>query len=165
MVEQYGEDYEPGTWNLEWRKKSSNCREVENLTDWLEPLVVEGLLQNHKVFLITNNSEFKGAYYKGHLHSRELSDIVFRVHKAQQVVGFVLHVTHISRKRMMVSGVGGLSRGDLTKGMTAGHDPLLFIPFNKETDAQIGEWRLPKSRPSSTRAWPGTNNAPSIKSL
>ena len=33
VVEQYGVDYESGAWNLEWRLKSSNCREAENLTD------------------------------------------------------------------------------------------------------------------------------------
>ncbi|KAL3777810.1 hypothetical protein ACHAW5_001788 [Stephanodiscus triporus] len=74
LVEQYGVDYESGAWNLEWRLKSSNCREVENLTDRLERLVQEGALQNHEVFLITDNSAFKGAYYKGHSPSRELSD-------------------------------------------------------------------------------------------
>jgi hypothetical protein len=42
VVEQYGVDYESGAWNLEWRMKSSNCREAENLTDRLERLVGGG---------------------------------------------------------------------------------------------------------------------------
>ena len=33
VIEQYGVDYELGAWNLEWREKSTNCREAENLTD------------------------------------------------------------------------------------------------------------------------------------
>ena len=33
VIEQYGVDYESGAWNHEWREKSSNCREEENLTD------------------------------------------------------------------------------------------------------------------------------------
>jgi hypothetical protein len=33
VIEQYGVDYELGAWNLEWREKSSNFREAENLTD------------------------------------------------------------------------------------------------------------------------------------
>jgi hypothetical protein len=33
IIEQYGVDYKLGDWNLEWREKSSNCREAENLTD------------------------------------------------------------------------------------------------------------------------------------
>ncbi len=89
VVEQYGVDYESGAWNSEWRLKPSNCREAENQTDRLEQLVREGSLQNHEVFLITNNSAFKGAYYKGHSPSRELSDIVFWVHKAQRDGVFV----------------------------------------------------------------------------
>ena len=32
-IEQYGVDYESGAWNLEWREKSTNFREAENLTD------------------------------------------------------------------------------------------------------------------------------------
>ena len=138
VVEQYGVDYESGAWNLEWRLKSSNCREAENITDRLERLVREGSLQNHEVFLITDNSAFEGAYYKGHSPSRELSDIVFRVHKAQRDGGFVLHVIHISGKRMKASGVDGLSRGDLTEGMMAGRDPLSFIPFNQGADERSG---------------------------
>ncbi len=70
----------------------------------------------------------------GHPPSRELSDIVFRVHKAQRDVGFILHVIHISGRRMKASRVDGLSWGDLTKGMMAGCDPLSFIPFNKGAD-------------------------------
>jgi hypothetical protein len=138
VVEQYGVDYESGAWNLEWRLKLSNCREAENLTDRLECLVGEGSLQNHEVFLITDNSAFEGACYKGHSSSRELSDIVFRVHMAQRDGGFVLHVVHISGKRMKASGVDGLSRGDLTEGMMAGHDPLSFIPFNQGADERSG---------------------------
>jgi hypothetical protein len=95
----------------------------------LERLVADGALQNHEVFLITDNSAFEGAFYKGHSPSRELSDIVFWVHKAQHDGGFVLHVIHISGKRMKASGVDGLLRGNLTEGMMAGKDPLSFIPF------------------------------------
>ena len=144
VVEQYGVNYESGAWNLQWRMKSSNCREAENLTDRLERLVEEGALIDHEVFLITDNSAFEGAYYKGHSHSRELSDIVLRVHKAERDGGFVLHVVHISGKRMKASGVDGLSRGDLTEGMMAGRDPLAFVPFNEDADersnGQVSAW-------------------------
>jgi hypothetical protein len=138
VVEQYGVDYESGAWNLEWREKSSNCREAENLTDRLERLVADGALQNHEVFLITDNLAFEGAFYKGHSPTRELSDIVFQVHKAQRDGGFVLHVIHISGKVMKASGVDVLSRGDLTEGMMADKDPLSFIPFNRGADDRSG---------------------------
>ena len=125
IVEQYGVDYKSGAWNLEWREKSSNCREAKNLTDRLEHLVADGALNNHKVFLITDNLTFEGAFYKGHSPTRELSDIVFRVHKAQRDGGFVLHIIHISGKWMKASGVDGLSK-----------DPLPFIPFNHGADGR-----------------------------
>ncbi len=66
VIEQYGADYESGAWNLEWREKSSNCRrEAEYLTDRLERLVASDLLLDHKVFLITDNSSFEGAFPGG----------------------------------------------------------------------------------------------------
>jgi hypothetical protein len=138
VVAQYGVDYKSGAWNLEWREKSSNCLEAENLTDQLECLVADGLLRNHKVFLVTDNSAFEEGYYKGRSPLRELLDIVFQVHKAQRNGGFILHVIHISGKQMKVSGVVVLSRGDLIEGMMAGRDPLLFIPFNKGADDLLG---------------------------
>ena len=144
VVEQYGVDYESGLWNCVWSKKSSNCREAENLTDRLERLGSDHSLNDHEVFLITDNSAFEGAYYKGHSQSRELSDIVFRVHKMQRDGGFILHVIHISGKRMKASGVYGLSRGDLTEGMMAGEDPLSYIPFHKgadeRSDGKVSQW-------------------------
>jgi hypothetical protein len=127
-------DYELGAWNLEWREKSSNCREAENLTDHLERLVADGSLLDHEVFLITDNSFFKGAYYKEHSPTRHLSEIVFRIHKAERDGGFILHINHILGKCMKASGVDGLLRGDLTEGMMGGHDPFSFIPFHKGAD-------------------------------
>ena len=66
------------------------------------------------------------------------------MHKAQRDGGFILHVIHISGKRMKASGVDGLSRGDLTEGMMAGKDPLSYIPFHKGADERSGgkvsEW-------------------------
>jgi hypothetical protein len=95
-------------------------------------------LEHHEIFVFTDNSAFEGCYYKGHSTSEELSDIVFRLHKAERDGGFILHVLHISVKRMKASGVDGLSRGDLTEGMMAGEDPLLFIPLNRGADDLSG---------------------------
>jgi hypothetical protein len=144
VIKQYGLDYESGAWNLEWREKSSNCREAENLMDRLERLVARGSLLDHEVFLITDNSSFDGTYYKGHSPTRHLSEIVFRVHQAERDGGFILHVIHILGKRMKASGVYGLSRGDLTEGLMSGQDPLSFIPFHLGADERsrglVGTW-------------------------
>ena len=114
----------------------ANCREAENLTDQLDRLVADESLIDHEVFLITDNSSFEGGHYKGHSPTRQLSEIVFRVHKAERDEGFILHIIHISGKRMKVSGVGGLSRRDLTEEMMSGQDPLSFIPFHLGADEQ-----------------------------
>ena len=90
VIKQYGVDYESGTWNLEWRENSSNCRETENLTNQMERLVADGSLVDHEVFLITDNSSCEGAHYNGLSLTRQLSEIMFRVHKAEQDV----HPTH-----------------------------------------------------------------------
>jgi hypothetical protein len=159
VVSQYGLDYESGVWTQHWRGKSSNVREAENLTDRLERLAGElainvaerlealnesGALSDHEVFVLTDNSAFEGSYYKGHSTSKELSDIVFRLYKAQQTGGFILHVLHISGKRMKATGVDGLSRGDHTEGMLAGEDPMSFLPFHQGADTRslgrVGKW-------------------------
>ena len=159
VVSQYGLDYESGVWTQHWRGKSSNVREAENLTDRLERLAralavsvadrlenlnKNGALVDHEVFVLTDNSTFEGSYYKGHSTSKELSDIVFRLYKAQRTGGFILHVLHISGKRMKATGVDGLSRGDHTEGMMAGEDPMSFLPFHLGADmrsrGRVGKW-------------------------
>jgi hypothetical protein len=75
---------------------------------------------------------------------RQLSEIVFRVHKAEQDRGFILHFIHILGKQIKASGVIGLSRGDLMEGMMSGQDPFSFIPFHlgadKQSNGQAGAW-------------------------
>ncbi len=130
----------------------SNVREAENLTDRLKQLVGKlainvaeqlkslnksGALADHKVFVLMDNSAFKGSYYKGHSMSRELSDIVFQLYKAQWAGGFILHVLYISGKRMKATGVNSLSRGDHTEGMMARDDPMSFLPFHMGADMRL----------------------------
>ena len=69
---------------------------------------------------------------------------MFRLYKAQRSGGFILHVLHISGKRMKATGVDGLSRGDHTEGMMAGEDPMSFLPFHLGADTRslgrVGKW-------------------------
>jgi hypothetical protein len=154
VVELHGVLYKAGSWNVEWRNKSSNAQEAGNLTDCIERLVLEKALEHHKVFVFTDNLAFEGCYYKGHSTSEELSNIVFHLHKAERDGGFILHVLHISSKRMKALGVDGLSRGDLTEGMMAGEDPLLFIPLDRGADDLSGGLAL-----AWVRSW-WTNQVP-----
>jgi hypothetical protein len=109
-----------------------------------ETLNTVNALADHEVFVLTDNSAFEGSYYKGHSTSRELSNIVFHLYKAQRSGGFILHVLHISGKRMKATGVDGLSRGDHTEGMMAGEDPMSFLPFHLGADTRsrgrVGKW-------------------------
>ena len=174
VVTQFGLDYESGVWSQQWRGKSSNVREAENLTDRLERLAgqlaigvverLEGLnegagLADHEVFVLTDNSAFEGAYYKGHSVSKELSDIVFCLYKAQRDGGFILHLLHISGKRMKATGVDGLSRGDHTEGMMAGDDPMSFLPLHLGADTRsqgrVGKWVRSWWRTSDQAPGPG----------
>ena len=84
VVEQYGVEYEAGPWKMQWRKESSNVREAENLTDRIERLGNDTALADHEVFVMTDNTAFEGAYYKGHSPSAKLNDIIFRLHKAER---------------------------------------------------------------------------------
>jgi hypothetical protein len=95
VVSQYGLDYELGVWLERWRGNSLNVRKAKNTTDRFERLAAESVelatqvakrletlnthnaLVDHKVFVVTDNLAFEGAYYKGHSTSRELSNIVF----------------------------------------------------------------------------------------
>ena len=159
VVTQYGLDYKSAVWSQVWRQKSSNVREAENLMDRLERLAGDvgqnvaerleelntaGALADHEVFVLTDNSAFEGAYYKGHSTSKDLSDIVFRLYKAQRDGGMILHVLHISGKRMKATGMDGLSRGDHTEGMMSGDDPMSFLPFHLGVDershGRVGKW-------------------------
>jgi len=174
VVTQYGLDYESGVWSQQWRGKSSNVREAENLTNRLERLagqltigVVERLerlnegagLADHEVLVLTDNSAFEGAYYKGHSVSKELSDIVFRLYKTQRDGSFILHLLHISGKRMKATGMDGLSRGDHTEGMMAGEDPMSVLPFHLGADTRsqgrVGKWVRSWGRTSDQAPSPG----------
>jgi hypothetical protein len=106
--------------------------------------VASGLLHNHKFFLITDISSFKGVYYKGHSPSRQLSEIVFQFHKAERDGCLILHIVHISGKRMKALGVDCLSQGDLTEWMMGGQVPISDIPLHLGTDERsnglAGTW-------------------------
>ncbi len=132
VVTQYGLDYASGVWSQQWRGKSSNVREAENLTRLerlasqfaigmvkrLERLNEGAGLADHEVFVLTDNSAFEGAYYKRHSVSKELSDIVFRLYKTQRDGGFILHLLHILGKRMKATEVDGRYGASLGESKT-----------------------------------------------
>ena len=110
---------------------SSIFREANKLVLRLEAMVREGKASGHEIFIFIDNCIFNVCYYKGHLVSEKLSDIIFLLHKAKRNGEFKLHFIHVDGIRMKSWGIDGLSRGDLMEGMMAGKDPLSFIPLSK----------------------------------
>ena len=48
----------------------------------------------------------------------------------EMTYGFILYVVHIAGTRMIMSGIDGLSRGDLDKGLMGGASPLEFVALH-----------------------------------
>ena len=138
VIGEHGIEYQSGTWSGDWRGESSNFREADNLVRRLEEMVASGTASSQEVFLFTDNLVFESCYYKGHSVSEKLSDIIFRLHKAQRDGGLQLHVIHVAGTRMKAWGVDGLSRGDLMEGMMAGKDALSFIPLAEGANERSG---------------------------
>ena len=130
-----GVSYEAGNWKEHWKTESSNYREASNLTARIEKLGEEGKLDDTELFVFTDNSSYEGAFYKGHSKtSPKLTELVRRLRMVERKYGCILHVIHIAGTRMKMSGVDGLSRGDLVEGIMAGMHPWDTIPLNEGAD-------------------------------
>lgn len=123
-------EWQTGTCSEAWKEETSNYREANNITTRLEEMAKRQQLNGAEIFLITDNMVFEGCFYKGHSSSEKLSDIILRLRILERDHSLVLHVVHVSGKRMKSSGVDGLSRGDNSEGIMAGENPLKFIPLN-----------------------------------
>ena len=110
IIDKGGIQYEAGTWTGDWRAGSSNYQEADNLVLRLEALVMEGRASGHEIFIFTDNLVFEACYYKGHSASKKLSDIIFRLHKAERAGDFKLHVIHVAGTRMKSWEIDGLSQ-------------------------------------------------------
>ena len=144
LIRDDGLPYEAGTWSGDWCSKSSNFREADDLVRRLEALVLAGMIIGHKIVMFTDNLVFELGYYKGHSLSQKLSDIIFRLHKAERDGGFKINVIHVAGTRMKSWGIDGFSRGNLTEGMMAGEDALTFIPLADGADegssGRVSKW-------------------------
>jgi hypothetical protein len=124
-------EWQTGVCSEAWKEESSNYREANNITTRLEELAKGKSLSGVEIFLITDNMVFEGCFGKGHSTAEKLTDIILRLRVLERDHSLVLHVIHISGKRMKSSGVDGLSRGDNSEGIMAGENPLKFIPLNE----------------------------------
>jgi hypothetical protein len=136
--------YYSGQWSDEIRAKSSNFRELNNLTNALEQAHSDGTLADSEVFVFTDNSTAETAYFKGTSSSQELFQITLRLQNVQMVGRTSIHFVHIAGKRMILQGTDGLSRGINTVGAMGGESLVSFVPLHLSASTRAGtvlkEW-------------------------
>ena len=112
--------------------RSSNHRELRNLVKAVKEALEAGLLTACELFLFTDNSSAKGAYYRGHSSSELLDELVLELHEIGLLVeGFILHVVHVAGTRMIAMGIDGLSQGDMAEGAMRGQPLSSFMPLHE----------------------------------
>jgi hypothetical protein len=124
-------EFEYGQWTTEaGETNSSNWRELNNLVEALERIFSTHDLSGSEMFMFTDNSTAEAAFWKGTSKSRKLFELVLRLKKLEQKYDIVLHVIHVSGKRMIAQGTDGLSRGDHSQGVMQGLPMTAFIPLH-----------------------------------
>ena len=111
-------------------EESSNWRELANLVEFLEDQGRSGELDDAEVFMFTDNSTAENSFFKGTSKSKKLLDLILRLRRLEMRTGLILHIIHVSGKRMIAQGTDGLSRGDHTTGVMAGSSMKDFIPIH-----------------------------------
>ena len=151
--------YDAANWAEHCRDETSNWKEATNLAVKIEEKAREGLLVDAELFVFTDNSVFEGTFFKGHSKSRKLNDVVLRLRTVERESGCILHVIHVAGTRMKMSGIDGLSRGNLLEGMMAGKDPLTFIPLDEDaderSDGRVSQWVQSWWQDESGESWCG----------
>jgi hypothetical protein len=123
--------YEYGQWVTEvTEERSSNWREVGNLAEFLEGAVRDHNLKDCEIFIFTDNTTAEVAFWKGSSKSRRLFELVLRLRKLELRHNLILHVVHVSGRRMIAEGTDGLSRGDHSEGVMQGQRMEDFIPLD-----------------------------------
>jgi hypothetical protein len=114
-------EYEYGQWSLEVvEEETSNWKELANLFRALYRVVKERGLQETEIFIFTDNSTAEGAFWKGTSKSRRLFELVLELKQLEMEADLLLHIIHVSGRRMIVQGTDGLSRADHPRGVMSG---------------------------------------------
>jgi hypothetical protein len=130
-------------WSASEEEESSNYREFTNLVEDTELEAESGRLSQTELFLFTDNSMAESAFYKGSSSSKQLHNLVLRLHSVAMQYQIIIHMVHVSGKRMIAQGTDGCSRGVLMEGVMAGKDMLLFVDLDKsaiEDHTPLLEW-------------------------
>ncbi|KAL7577189.1 hypothetical protein ACA910_003524 [Epithemia clementina (nom. ined.)] len=125
-------DTEYGLWTRMYGKRSSNFREMFNLVARIQQLVEDKTLPlGTELFVFTDNSMFKSAFFKGTSRSKLLFDLVLQLKCLEMSGSLFVHVVWVAGTRMIAQGTDGLSCGDLMQGVLTGADMLQYVPLNK----------------------------------
>ena len=123
--------YEYGQWtNQVTEEESSNWRELSNLVSMLQRLADDSKLSDCEIFIFTNNTTVEASFWKGSSKSRKLFDLILTLKELEFKHDFILHVVHVSGKRMIEQGTDGLSRGDHSQGVMTGRPMISFVPLH-----------------------------------
>ena len=156
-----GLHYRLGVWNKVEESESSNWKEFTNLVDTTEEEAEAGRLRNCEFFLFTDNSTAESCFYRGSSTSRKLHGLVVRLRSLEMKYGLLVHLVHVSGKRMIAQGTDGCSRGFLMEGVMAGDDMLSFVDLGKSATQRcppvldwIRSWSgQDKIKPLSPEGW------------
>ena len=124
---------EVGRWKKEVAEgESSNFREACNLVNRTIRLAKEGKIKTgSEVFVVTDNVVTESIFYKGSSKTSSLNELIVELRKLECENCLIIHVIWCSGKRMIRTGVDGISRGDFASGVMNGISPLRYLPFNE----------------------------------
>jgi hypothetical protein len=123
---------EYGQWSEEVVEgRSSNWREFTNLVEFLERSVKGHELDGSEIFIFTDNTTSEAAFWKGTSSFPLLFNLVLRLRKLEMDANLIIHVVHVSGKRMIDQGTDGLSRADHSQGAVVGKDIHHWVPLNQ----------------------------------
>ena len=109
---------------------SSNWKELNNFVELLERKGREGRLNDLELFLATDNMVTERAFFKGYSGFPVLDALVLRLRVLELTYHFLLHITHVSGRRMIQQGTDGASRGDQGTGSMTGIPIREFLPLH-----------------------------------
>jgi len=155
-----GVNYRLGIWDAQESLESSNWKEFTNLVDFTEEEAEAGRLRNCEFFLFTDNSTAASCFYRGSSKSKKLHALIIRLRKLEMKYGLLIHLIHISGKRMIAQGTDGCSRGFLMEGVMAGDNMLDFVDLAKSAVERspsliewIRSWSVADLKPLSPEGW------------
>ena len=93
-------------------------------------IAFENSLEGYEIFMFTDNSTAEAAFCKGTSSSPLLFELVLELKRLEVESDLILHVIHVSGKRMIAQGTDGLSRADHLEGVMQGKPIENFIPLH-----------------------------------